>query len=102
MLEKFVTDTGEVIAELEQALAKGSVVEVRDNAHALRSSAANIGARRIQRLCSELSGPGPLTFDRIGAVLRAINEEFAEFRTVASAYLSERGHTRRRTDVPPL
>jgi len=45
VLDNFIGDTEQIIASFEAGVACGSVVEVRDNAHALRSSAANIGAR---------------------------------------------------------
>jgi two-component system sensor histidine kinase RpfC len=95
VLDNFIKDTEQVIEELRTAHARGSVTDLRDSAHALRSSAANIGARRIHRLCSELSGPGPLDAERIGPALRAIGEEFARFRSAVADYLGERSRSRR-------
>lgn len=95
VLDNFITDTEQVIEELQAAHARGSVTDLRDSAHALRSSAANIGARRIHRLCSELSGSGPLDAERIGPALRAIGEEFARFRSAVADYLGERNRSRR-------
>ncbi|MGF1608677.1 MAG: ATP-binding protein [Kiloniellales bacterium] len=95
VLDNFIRDTEQVIEELQASYARGSMADLRDSAHALRSSAANIGARRIHRLCSELSGLGALDSERIGPALRAIGEEFARFRSAVADYLNERHRSRR-------
>ena len=50
----FVEDSGQRIASLERGLQSGDVGAVGAAAHALRSSAANIGALEFSRACSEL------------------------------------------------
>ena len=95
VLDNFIGDTEQILVSFEAAVACGSMVEVRDNAHALRSSAANIGARRIQRLCSELLAPGPQKAERISRTIETIREEFAQFRLSIATYLSEHSRTRR-------
>jgi two-component system sensor histidine kinase RpfC len=48
----FLADAAEVLRTLEAALAQGDVARFRAAAHALRSSAANIGARGVFALSS--------------------------------------------------
>ncbi|TCZ66615.1 hybrid sensor histidine kinase/response regulator [Roseicella aquatilis] len=49
----FVADAGDLLRSLEEAAGKGDVAQFRAAAHALRSSAANIGARGLFALGSE-------------------------------------------------
>jgi two-component system sensor histidine kinase RpfC len=58
----FLTDAAEVMEALGAALAQGDVVRFRSAAHALRSSAANIGARGVFALATaaEAVGTGEL------------------------------------------
>ncbi|HYF08128.1 MAG TPA: ATP-binding protein [Acetobacteraceae bacterium] len=51
LVADFLQDAGEVIAELRKAAAAGDVMGFRNKSHALRSSAANVGARAIYELC---------------------------------------------------
>jgi CheY-like chemotaxis protein len=46
---QFIDDAADVLKELKRAVAKGDAQAFREHAHALRSGAANIGARGILR-----------------------------------------------------
>jgi two-component system sensor histidine kinase RpfC len=48
---QFLSDASMLIAEVEEAAAIGDVQMFQDRIHALRSTAANIGAQRIYELC---------------------------------------------------
>jgi two-component system, sensor histidine kinase RpfC len=48
---QFLADASMLIAEVEEAAAIGDVQMFQDRIHALRSTAANIGAQRIYELC---------------------------------------------------
>lgn len=52
--ESFLADAKDIIAELEQAVSTRDAETVRDLLHAMRSSAANVGAVRIFELCLNL------------------------------------------------
>ena len=86
LVRDFLADAAEVLGSLETALAQGDVARFRAGAHALRSSAANIGARGVFALSSaaeampaaEVAGAG-----RRHAALLA--EELERVRAVGAA-----------------
>lgn len=53
MLTGFVREADDIIAELDQAARTDDPVGFRNQAHGLRSAAANVGARGIQELCAQ-------------------------------------------------
>ncbi len=67
LIKEFVHDAGELVTTLIEAAAEGNVRKFRDQAHALRSGAANIGAKGLYELClgwrqitvAELAENGP-------------------------------------------
>ena len=56
IIREFVDDAEQVVAELADAANRASINDFRDLNHALRSSAANVGADRIFALCESTSG----------------------------------------------
>jgi len=95
VLDNYITDTEKVLGALTAALNESDVVEFRDQVHALRSSSANIGARRLHKLCSDMSGIGPGDLANAGADrLNSMKQEFARFRSAVADYLSQRGRSR--------
>lgn len=96
VLGRYMADTEQVLQSMALALRRHNVRRIREDAHALRSSSANIGAQRMHRLCSDLCGINGLEMDRVAdAKLRALNEEFGRFRAEVEDYLSERERRRR-------
>jgi CheY-like chemotaxis protein/HPt (histidine-containing phosphotransfer) domain-containing protein len=86
LIELFLGDAAPRLAGLAQAVAQGDARALERQAHTLKGSSANIGARRLARLCEDLEllgrsgelgrAPGLLTqleaeFDRVRAALRA-------------------------------
>lgn len=77
LVEGFLSDTDDVLRALRQASACGDVDTFRDQLHALRSGAANIGAQEIYALCltwrqiepAELESRGMGYVDRLAAEL---------------------------------
>src|SRR2546426_848364 len=80
-----IDDAADVLKELKRAVAKGDAQAFREHAHALRSGAANIGARGIYEMClawrgidaAALAGKGPAhvheleqEFERVSAALQ--------------------------------
>ncbi len=55
LVTEYVEDAGQLLDDLERAVAERDIGGVRDTSHALKSSSAHVGAARIQAICSELS-----------------------------------------------
>ncbi len=53
IIGQFVSDAASVLKELSDAVAAGDAHAFREQAHALRSCAANVGAQRVYELCLE-------------------------------------------------
>ncbi len=51
LVAEFLQESAELIDELRQSVAAGDAAAFRNKSHALRSSAANVGARAIYELC---------------------------------------------------
>ncbi len=83
--DSFLADAQEIIAELGNAVAAGDAEEVRDLLHAMRSSAANVGAVGIFELCLSLRDIDDDALAREGeaqlAILRRRYEEAREALT---------------------
>ena len=95
VLDRFIVDTEQVLRDMADAVSAGDLPVLRDNAHALRSSAANIGAMRLHRLCSDFSGMSRMEMTRDGdARMEGLREQFAHFRSAVTDYLTERGRSR--------
>ncbi len=95
VIDHYILDTEQLLAAMRSAWDAGDMRELRDNAHALRSSAANIGAMRIHRLCGEICDIGHFELQReADSKLSSLEEEFAAFRSAIADYLSRRGRTR--------
>jgi two-component system sensor histidine kinase RpfC len=67
VLAQFIGDAGGVIDSLSAAAAAGDVMAFREQAHALRSSAANIGAKGIYEMCLAWREISPADLKRHGA-----------------------------------
>ena len=91
VIAEFVADTEQVLVEIRAAQASGDAKALRAGVHALRSSAANVGAVRLHRMCSSLDhrgGAGAVSDG--GVTLARLEEEFARFKTVIERHLAER------------
>ncbi|MFD1333164.1 response regulator, partial [Methylopila musalis] len=86
LVDAFLSDTAVILNDLHTAVRNGEAAAFRDQAHALRSGAANIGARGMYELClsfrnmdaRDLAEDGldrvaklEAEFDRVRASLRA-------------------------------
>ena len=87
LIELFVTDARANVDRLRDAFERQDVNAVYRVAHAIKSSAANVGAARMSKLCFEieklgregvLAGAGELVtqvrqqFEEVSAALRAV------------------------------
>ena len=90
VIGEFVADTREILAELRVAVAANDAKSFRSGVHALRSSAANVGASRLHRLCSSLDQRGPREVAEGGHAIDRLDEEFGRFQSAAERYIAER------------
>lgn len=58
LVSDFLTDAKDIYAELKSAVETADTARFREQAHALRSAAANIGARDVFKLCSSWQSIG--------------------------------------------
>lgn len=56
LVDEFIADSAAVVEKIVKAVADGDAEGVRFETHALRSSAAHFGARRLHQLCVSVSG----------------------------------------------
>jgi two-component system, sensor histidine kinase RpfC len=96
LIRDFIADAEQLVDELEAAALHGDAAAFRDRAHALRSSAAHLGATVVFELCLEWRGVGPeeLAADGAGYAAR-LRSEFERLRTALLMEL-----TQRRTNGP--
>ncbi|MCX7354720.1 MAG: ATP-binding protein [Alphaproteobacteria bacterium] len=87
----FIADAEQVLADLRAAVAADDIPAFRDGLHALRSSAANVGAMRLHRVCSGFDRRGAASLRDEGADQAGqIEEEFARYRSLVVRHLAER------------
>ena len=95
VVRDFLTDSIQILSDLDDALQRGSLRDFRDHAHSLSSSAANVGAVRVRRLSSELSRLDRTAFERGAAgELRALTDAFEQYRKAVNFRLAEMGEVR--------
>jgi len=80
LAEQFVEEGGRIMSDLGSAVAKNDVHYFRDRLHALRSGAANVGARGLYDLCMALRTTSSAEFAANGVA--KVNEIEAEFERV--------------------
>jgi two-component system sensor histidine kinase RpfC len=91
IIEAFLQESETTLGQLRIAAANGSLRDVRDLAHALRSSAAHVGARRVQRICSFLCNAPRHEVERSAKdKVRVLTDEFERFRAAARQHLRDR------------
>ncbi len=87
LIEDFIADAEELIAELARAALASDAATFRDRAHALRSSAAHIGASALFDLCLGWRGIGAAELAERGAA--CVARLTAEFERLRAALLAE-------------
>ena len=90
IINDFIVDAEQLIAELGAAAAAVDVATFRDRAHALRSSAAHLGARALFELCLGWRGIGATELAAQGIDHTArLKTEFERLRAALRAELAE-------------
>jgi two-component system sensor histidine kinase RpfC len=88
VLRTFIIDTQEIIQDLHVALHERDITKFRNHAHALRSSAANVGAARLRACAADIDASSAAQFERDGeAKLAEIVSNFASFQEKIAPYL---------------
>ena len=104
LVENFVEEGNRIMAEIGEAVADNDATRFRDRLHALRSGAANIGARALYEVClahraisaEELAASGSergmeveSEFRRAEAALAAIRRDGSETPSAPTAKIAE-------------
>lgn len=88
IMRDFIADTREIIQDLRDARAQRDIKAFRNHAHALCSSAANVGAARLRSCAIRLNSISWTEFESDGEMkLEELAAEFAEFKKTATPYL---------------
>ena len=90
LASQFIKDGNEVLDALAEAAASGDLKTFREQLHALRSAAANVGARGIYEMCLGWRHIAPEDFAIRGEThLKKLNEEFERVRMALRGRLSD-------------
>jgi two-component system, sensor histidine kinase RpfC len=89
VIHEFIDDAERLVADMEIAATARDAVTFRDRAHALRSSAAHLGATAIYELCLAWRGIGPAELAAQGrAHTMRLKTEFERLRGALLAVLN--------------
>lgn len=90
LIRLFRHDAGELRAQLGDAVARGSIQAFREEAHALKGSAANVGANRIAATCNLAGALKPADLATRGReIIERLDREFSEFETVFHDFVEQ-------------
>ncbi len=88
---QFITDAADTLNSLADAAASGDLKSFREHLHALRSAAANVGARGIYEMCLGWRHIAPDDFAVRGEMhLQRLHEEFQRVRAALRTRISGR------------
>jgi two-component system sensor histidine kinase RpfC len=91
LASQFIQDGGEILDVLAEAAVSGNLKVFREQLHALRSAAANVGARGVYEMCLGWRHIAPEDFAIRGeAHLKKLNEEFERVRMALRGRLAGR------------
>ena len=84
----YLEDSLRLLEALRQALSRGDAVELKLQAHSLKSSSANVGALRLAELCKELEATGEgKSMDGVDQRISRVEEEYRSVRNELTAEL---------------
>jgi HPt (histidine-containing phosphotransfer) domain-containing protein len=85
LIDTFLDQAPQMLADMRQGLASGDVVVVRRSAHSLKSNSAEFGAQALFTLCQEIETMCKSGVP-VGAELVArVEDEFAKVKTALRA-----------------
>lgn len=92
LVADFNRDTAALLVDLRQSAETRDVVQFREQLHAMRSGAANIGARRIYKMCLSWRHIGERELEMRGAdYMRKLSAEFERVRDALNAHVAASG-----------
>ena len=87
----FVTDNVTLMSRIETALGARNVAEFRSHLHAMKGSAASMGAERLTGCCKDMGRLSDAEVKlQVPALLKTLREELAATRESLERYLHER------------
>jgi two-component system sensor histidine kinase RpfC len=87
----FVADNATLMAKIESALAARNAGEFRSHLHAMKGSAASMGAERLTGFCRDMGRLSDAEVKlQIPALLKTLREELAATRESLERYLQDR------------
>lgn len=81
LVEMFVTDVGDQLVSLEQAIAAADWNSTKRTAHRLRGASSNVGADELARLCADLEHRSSETETVESSAGAGIRAEFERVKT---------------------
>lgn len=93
LLHGFIRDSEDLLAKMEDALAAEQLQTFRELAHALKGSAASVGAKRLYERSLPTSYPANPTLDEAMGQLQNIKTAFTTAHTALLDYLAQQGHS---------
>jgi two-component system sensor histidine kinase RpfC len=92
IVDQFLADAANVLKSLHVAVADGDVQKFRDEAHALRSCAANVGAQKVYKLCLEWRAIDARELAIEGEIrIRRLEQEFEHAREALAMFRRSEG-----------
>ena len=88
LVDLFIQDTCEQLAQASEALERGDSEEMRRRAHTLKSSCANVGAVNMSKLCFQIEQHA--LAQELEHVRQLLTDALSEFDDVRAALLSEK------------
>ena len=87
----FINDNATLMSRIETALGTRNVAEFRSHLHAMKGSAASMGAERLTECCKEMGRLSDAEVKlRVPGLLKALSEELSATRDSLERYLRER------------
>jgi HPt (histidine-containing phosphotransfer) domain-containing protein len=85
----FLDDSAVQVENLKRALAKGDTELLHRTAHTLKSSAANVGAVQMSKLCLEIERLGRAAqLDGVASLVDRTLDHYAQVRSALSAEIA--------------
>ncbi len=91
IIELFISSATELQNEMQKDLSRHDLQAFKNHAHALKGSAANVGANRVSELSHQVKALQPGNFSTSGRDLFvSLESEFSKFKKTYAEYLVER------------
>jgi len=87
LVELFFDNTSTTLAKITTAASKGDLVLLSQEAHALKSSSANLGAVGLSNVCQRLERSQQLNLST-DALINEAKQEFADATTIMKNWLA--------------